>query len=374
MVSQAQEALQRLASEVTSHAAGRWLAEAKLEQHGGSYVLHVGSTIQKRWFETRLKERLGRALKAPVEIRAENEVDTGARVRVRPNLVGPAGEFAIGIVRAFVHGGPAAVPRVVVHGPARCGKSVLADWAASQAPSRVFVLDLERIVRGGSRGLVPRKPLVIADGVERLAGRPGAQRTLCTIIDAIQDRGDRMLLTVEDHPNRNLELAAALRSRMTGSVLVPLEAPTTGDVRLQLRERARRRGTRLPREWEEELAGLPPAAALRALDMRMVEPSDAQPIDVADALELMKHCAARLFGVPREELDGGQRRRTVVEARRAIMAAARMRGVDEKTVARAFQRSVRTVRDACRWAAAEQERDGRFAALLHELGRVLPNG
>ena len=44
-----------------------------------------------------------------------------------------------------------------------------------------------------------------------------------------------------------------------------------------------------------------------------------------------------------------------------------------REVAAAFGlRSTRSVRAACRWAADREERDAAFAALLHEVGRVLP--
>jgi hypothetical protein len=278
------------------------------------------------------------------------------------------------MVRAFIEGGPAAVSLVLLHGPPHCGKSLLLDWAESLAPRQVFILDMERLGRGRSRGLVPRKPLVVGDGVERLAGRPGAQRTLCTMIDAVIDRGGRMLFALEGHPSRAGGLYDALRCRLNGGVLVPLEEPRPSDVRRQLKERARGLGIRLPADWEEELAQLPPAAALRALDVRLGRASESGPDDLAGALEKMKDTAARLFDVPRELLDSRTRRRSVVEARRAIMAAAFAGGIDERVIAEAFGlKTVRSVREARRWAAREQARDHRFGGVLHELGRVLPN-
>ena len=91
-----------------------------------------------------------------------------------------------------------------------------------------------------------------------------------------------------------------------------------------------------------------------------------------DALERMKDVAAQLFGV---DVGLVGRRRIVVEARRAVMAAACGHGFDEMAIAESFGlKSVRTVREACRWAEYEQRRDRRFAALLHEVARVLPRG
>ena len=377
MGSQAQELLRRLAqSRDCSRAAAQWLEQARVERRSHAYVLHVGSVIQKRWLETRMGDALADALGGPVEIVASSGTspEDAPRPRVRPRLHGPAGAYAVGMVRAFIEGGPAAASLVVLHGPAHCGKSLLMDWAASLSPRRVFILDMERLKGGRSRGLVPRKPLVVGDGVERLVGRPGAQRTLCAMIDAVTDRGDRLLLAIEGHPGHAGTILPALRNRLTGGVLVPLEEPTPSDVREQLKDRARSLGVRLPEEWEQELAGLPPAAALRALDMRLGLAAETDGShDLAGALERMKDTAARIFGISRDGFESTKRRRSIVEARRAIMAAAHAGGVAERAIAEAFGlKSVRSVREACRWAEREQERDPRFGAVLHELGRVLP--
>jgi DNA-binding transcriptional regulator YdaS (Cro superfamily) len=89
----------------------------------------------------------------------------------------------------------------------------------------------------------------------------------------------------------------------------------------------------------------------------------------------MRDLAARLFGVERALLDGVCKRATVVAARRAVMTAAAEGGIPEEEIATSFGlKSSRAVREARRWALREEERDRRFAALLHELRRVLPRG
>jgi hypothetical protein len=61
----------------------------------------------------------------------------------------------------------------------------------------------------------------------------------------------------------------------------------------------------------------------------------------------------------------------VVEARRAIMAAAVGEGVPVSAITRSFKVSAaRTVREACSWAKQKSEKDDRFAALVRELSRV----
>jgi chromosomal replication initiation ATPase DnaA len=274
------------------------------------------------------------------------------------------------VVRAFVEGGAGAAPLVVLHGPARSGKSLLVEWACSLAGPRAFRLDLDRVRAGKSRGLVPRKPLVVADGVERLAGRAAAQRVLCSILDAVCDRGDRVLVALEGHPATREGLSVALRDRLRGGLVVPLAEPGRAELRLQLRERARRRGRRLPPRWEEELVAMGAKDALLALDRRLDGDADGAPAPPRSPLERLKEAAARAFGVERALLDGPSKRRTVVEARRAVMSAAMGAGAGAAEVAAAFGlASTRAVREALRWCERAAERDRRFAALLQEVRR-----
>ncbi|MHC4548163.1 MAG: hypothetical protein ACYTEZ_05235 [Planctomycetota bacterium] len=340
MVSDAGEALRRLRERIRSPAVSVWLAEAWVTRAADDRVLlHVPGPFPKHWLESRHAGLLHEIFGGPVEVVAEAATaGLPRRERAVPRLRGPAGEFALRIVRAFAREEAALASMVVLHGPAHSGKSLLAEWACFLGGKRVFRLDLLRLRRGRSRGLVPRKPLVVGEGLEILAGRDVAQRTVCRIIDVVQDRGDRLLLTVEGHPGRREGLLDPLRSRLLGGVLVPVEPEDPAVLRA-------RRGRR-PAE------PVPPPS---------------------DPLGRMKDVAACLFGVERALLDSATKRRSVVEARRTVMAAARYGGLESRAIASAFGlRSTRTVLEACRWAAREQDRDRRYAALLHEVARVLP--
>lgn len=373
MVSEESEALTRLKQLVRSPTAAAWLAEARVER---GPILRVQGPLQKRWFELHASEALAQAFGGPVRVEASSPSAAAEppRIRVRPQLTGPAGEFAVRAVRAFVEGGPAAAPLVVVHGPVHSGKSTLLEWACTLGGARVFRLDLERVRAGRSRGFVPRKPLVVAEGVERLAGRAAAQRSLCAILDAVHDRGDRALVALEGHPAQCPGLDGALRNRLKGGILVPLAPLGRAELRLQLRERARRRGRRLPRRWENELLALPPALALRALDLRLDGRNDELP-ELRPPMDRLKDAAARVFAVDRELLEGAGKRRCVVEARRAVIAAACRSGLRPEAILEAFGLSAtRTLREACRWSARMAERDRRYAALLHEVERETDPG
>ncbi len=257
----------------------------------------------------------------------------------------------------------------MLSGPADSGKSELADWACRLGGSRVFRIDPDRL-RGGS-GFVPRKPLVVVDGIDIVARAAGAQRRLLCIIDAVRDRGDRMLVTMEGLPGEASELHEALRCRLTGGLVVSLPAADRATRRLQLREEARRVGRRLPSRVEDELAELPAREGLETLRHRLAEGTLHSGAPPAPPLERMKDLAAKLFHVERSLLDDPVKRRSVVEARRAIMAAAIAEGVEIDAVRRSFRVSApRTVREACRWAERKSERDHHFARMVSELGRV----
>jgi hypothetical protein len=293
----------------------------------------------------------------------------GSGMGAFPLLAGPAGEIARKVVQSFVEGGPGAAALVVLIGPPHCGKRTLADYACQRGGGRVFRVDPLRL-RGGS-SFVPRKPLVVVDGIDRIAKQPGAQRCLAMIIDAVRDRGDRMLVTMQEHPGRVKGMHDALQSRLRGGLVVALPAPDRATRRLRLRTEARKLGRRLPGRIEDELVELPPEAGLATLRHRIglgsLQAGDLPP----PPLERMKDAAARLFHVERALLDDPVKRRSVVEARRAIMAAAVSEGLPLADITGSFRVSApRTVREACAWAKRKSEQDDRFAALVRELGRV----
>jgi len=324
LVPEAGETLARLRDRIGPRAAALWLDGARVVRARGRIELRVPRPFAKQRLESRYATELHEVLGDDAEVVStapEAPPRKDAR-RAIPNVTGPRGDYAVRMVRAFASGEPFGTTLLVLHGPARSGKSLLAAWASKLAGSRAFKLDLARVRAGKSRGLVPRKPLTVGEGVEALARREKAQRTLCTILDAVQDRGDRVLLTLEGHPSR-ADLTAALRSRLVGGLLVRVEG-----------------------------SGAPPPPT---------------------GLDAMKDLAARLCGVERSLLDGACRRRSVVEVRRAVMAAASRAGMLAPEIARAFGlRSARPVAEACAWAAREEARDRRFAAILDEVSRVGP--
>lgn len=329
MTQAAQEALRRLRKRIGSGNAALWLEGAVVESARGRVgpVLRVRSAFARQRLEAAHAEALVEAFGGPVEVVCDAAQPPRARPHAADRIaVGPGNDLAVRLVRAFAEGGDGAAPLLVLYGPNASGKTLLCRLASKLGGRRVFRLDPKRLRAGSS--FFPRKPLVVVDGVEALAGKKGAQRALCVILDGLADRGGRALATLRGHPRECVGLELALRSRLLGGVLAPVQAVG---------------GRAGPAPTHAEVVGL------------------------------LKDAAARAFQVERALLDLATKRRMVVEAKRAVIAEAARAGVPKEAIAAAMGlRSVRTVHAARRWIEARAARDAKLAALVRSLGGVLP--
>jgi len=327
-----EDRLQALRALLEAQGAGHLLRGARLEEGPapGAPALRVAGAFAR----DRLDGSFAPLVRAALGPAARVLGDEAPRPRPRADRirVGKGNEFAVRMVRATVDGGEASVPLLVLYGPPGAGKSLLLRWAEESAKGRAFRVDLDLVKAGRSRHLVPRKRLVLVDGLESLSGRAGAQRTLRILLDGVADRGGRSIVTVRGHPRECSGLEPALKSRLLGGVLVSVEAvPARG--------------------------GAPPPPSL----------------DSAALLERLKDAAAGAFRVERTLLDLSNKRRGVVEAKRAVIAEAARHGLPRDAIASSLGlKSARTVKEACRWVERKSGRDARFAALVRAVGRVLP--
>ncbi|MGQ0614356.1 MAG: hypothetical protein ACT4PV_11515 [Planctomycetaceae bacterium] len=325
--------LARLQALLEAEGAAHLLRGARLEP-GTSRdgpALRVAGTFARSRLEGRYSACVREALGASARLVSDDPPPVrGKTDRIR---LGKGNEFAARMVRAAVEGSEPLAPLLLLYGPAASGKSTLLRWAEGLAAGRAFRLDLATLIAGKSRYLMPRKKLVLIDGLETLAGKPGAQRTLCLLLDGVADRGGRCIASLRGHPRECPGLESTLACRLLGAVLVPVEAvPARG-------------------------SAPPPLPSL----------------DPASLLHRLKDAAAGAFRVERSLLDRSTKRRGIVEAKRAVIAEASRHGLPRSEIAASLGiKSSRTLQEACRWVASRSGRDARFAALVRAVGRVLP--
>ncbi len=325
--------LQRLQALLEAEGAAHLLRGARLEQ--GTARDGLALRVSSAFARSRLEGRYAACVREALGPSARLVNDDPPPVRGKTDRIrlGKGNEFAVRMVRAAVDGSDPHAPLLLLYGPPASGKSILLHWAEKLAAGRAFRLDLATLLAGKSRHLMPRKKLVLIDGVEQLAGKPGAQRTLSLLLDGVADRGGRCIASLRGHPRECPGLGEALVCRLLGGVLVPVEAvPARGSAPTP-----------------------PPSLAPAAL------------------LDRLKDAAAGAFRVERALLDLSSKRRGIVEAKRAVIAEAARHGLARLEIAVSLGlKSPRTVQEACRWVAARSGRDGQFAALVRAVGRVLP--
>jgi chromosomal replication initiator protein len=192
--------------------------------------------------------------------------------------------------------------------------------------------------------------LFVLDNVDDLAGKPAAQRELCTVLDTLAAYGGRAIVTARRVPARDDRLSAGLASRLQAGLIVPLGKLSEPARRAMISELAHARGLALSQGAIDRIAGRVKAtvpqltgdllrldAAARAagtvLDEAFVEErlpaaKEGGPSIRAIALRVAEH-----FGMKVSELRGPARRKEVVAARSvAIYVARRMTGASLQAI------------------------------------------
>jgi chromosomal replication initiator protein len=255
---------------------------------------------------------------------------------------------------------------LVLHGPAGTGKShlceaLVAEWQRRLPDSPVAHLgssefaerfadavDDDRI--DAFRRQLREVDLFVLENVGKLTNKPTAQRELLYTLDALENRGARVVATFDAPPQRLDDFLPGLVSRLTAGVVVALVPPSVASRRMILERLVTLRGVAIEPKAVELLAGdlektvpelrgilttlstlaaqelaegvrgrsdasIDAAFVRRYLDQR----SDA----AAPALKAIAEQSARRYGLTVADLKSGSRRRTVVAARDAAIFLAR---------------------------------------------------
>jgi chromosomal replication initiator protein len=178
--------------------------------------------------------------------------------------------------------------------------------------------------------------LVLIDDLQHLEGKTAAQDALRSLLDQLEDRGARVIVTSRT-PIVELAFSADLRSRLSHGLIVPLRWPGLA-ARREIVERylGQRRPVQLSSLTIERLANAyagPPSRLFAGLEeVLLVAETKHRPVDDALVDELLaEHASAAIeprtiinavakqFHVTVKDLKGASRRQAITEARAAAM-------------------------------------------------------
>ena len=290
---------------------------------------------------------------------------TGGALRGRPSsrgdefLVGPENRLAEVAVQTVLEGdGNDHFNPLLFFGPSGSGKShlalgIAAGWSARGRQRRrvqcvaadEFALELHEAIAAQATTDFRRKyreaELLVIENIPRLAGKTAAQEELLHTIDALIAGGRRVIGTALSPPSTWSEVAAALRSRFHGGLLVPVRLPG-GEVRRLLLERWSATlnlvidsaavgllADRLPLSAPQLLGALMQLGERAALEGRPITLEQARRFlatfggKSTPSVKEIAAATARHFGVTLGQMRSKSRRRAVVVARDTAIYLAR---------------------------------------------------
>ena len=265
-------------------------------------------------------------------------------------LVGPENRLVVTAVQAILDGTHSAWNPIFFSGPSGTGKThlargLIAAWQCSR-PRRMkavyvgasdFARELSEAIEAEStddlRARYRYAALAIFDEVAHLRGKPAAQNELVYTIDALVAGGNRVVLTSVSMPWEVADVAAALRSRMTSGLVVPITEPASQTRKALLRHFADLQQVDITDGAIDLLASNCPAnpAVLKGIIAQLgaLAQFDGQSIDETvvgqwlrqqktNHLASFRHITAetgRYFSLRASDLRGQSRRRLIATAR-----------------------------------------------------------
>ncbi|MFG0306451.1 MAG: DnaA ATPase domain-containing protein [Phycisphaerales bacterium JB040] len=380
---------------LTVRVANRFLADQIERRFAGTLeelaTAHGAGRVTIETAATPAESAPARAERAPVSRgpQASRRPSLPAHHRFESFVVGRSNEVAFEASRRFARG-DCPDPLLLIHGPCGVGKThllhaIATEFRAGLPAARVRVTDSERYiseyvasVRNGTMGEFRRRhnelDLLCLDDVHNIAGKAKSQHELVQTLRALTAASARIALVSDEPPSSVESLHAGLRSRLSGGLVVRLDAPEAG-----LRARIARAVSdrrRLPMDDEacrvlaegsvriggvtggvRELEGLvaqteaiwrfegggvgsigieTAARAVAARGGGATEPARLGPLSVRDII----HAACSELGVEPAEFTGRTRVRRVVLARSLAVLVARLHtNLSYPEIARAMRRS-----------------------------------
>ena len=254
------------------------------------------------------------------------------------------------VADAFVESCPT-FSRLLLHGPTGTGKShllrgLLTRWKDTHPHRQVQFYsgrDFARHFRDPTDTLGSGRPdfvnssWFVLDNIEELVEFPRAQARLCVILDE-RSRWNRPFVAIgQQHPS-DLHLLAALSSRLSDGLVIPVQLPRTVTRATLLHHMASHRKLSFDRAAAWRLAESLSANYPRLLRSLLELEKQAAPIrhitenDVVDYFQSHSRCCqldslaqmvASEFGITVHNLRSSSRQRTVVSARGILVCLAR---------------------------------------------------
>ena len=310
---------------------------------------------------------------------------------------------------------------LVFYGPSGVGKSHVAlglarAWKASFPNANVVYLTASELTSGSSDAVdTERKQstspapahggvsahgggpahraadYLVVDHLDTIAQSTAAQNELAHAIDAVCQRGGRVVLTATLDPARNAALAPRLRSRLSAGLVAPILPPGAAARARILRELATTHGIALSaccvrlladgeRRTVPELLGMLVQLELEARsnghtidEAQVAALLEREPAARRVTAEMIAHAVARHFHVKGEELRSSSRKRSLVMARGvAIYLARKHTRASFVALGRLFGgRDHTTVMHACAKIARDVMDDPTVAAAVSQLESTL---
>lgn len=310
--------------------------------------------------------------------------DEGRPLRLAQFVAGPENGLVEVVVQWILDPAAPAFNPVVLCGPPGTGKTHLATglaatWKAS-FPRRpavyVTAADFARQLADAIETQTTEDfaatyrgaALLVIEDLDLLEGKEAAQQEFLYTLDAVIQRGGRVVVTCRRVPERMAGFPARLRARLMGGLVVPLVAPEEETRLAVVRRLARLRSVEMTdeaaRRLAERLAVTVPelAGALLQLEVRasanggVVGPKlvarylDERGDRLRPTIREIALAASRRFSVGLGQLRGPSRQRGAVTARGAAMYLARkLTGHSLREIGEYFGgRDHTTVSHACR--------------------------
>ncbi len=272
-------------------------------------------------------------------------------------VAGAENRLADRALRAFMDREPACYSPLVLYGPHGAGKSHLAhglvNWWTQRYPhERVDCLPAAEFAREHAAAVAQHRleewrqqkrelALLVLEDLGQLAGKRPAQHELHHLLDELADREALVLVTARSLPGQSAALLPALRSRLSGGLVVRLSLPGPATRRAILERLASARGMTLSKRaihgLADSLAVNVPTLVSALLELELAAGTTGQPVSSRRVREFLTQrdssqrpnlrqiavLTAKHFGLSLADLKSPQRRQPLVAGRGVAMYLAR---------------------------------------------------